>query len=136
MPAAAPDTAPRPRLASWLLAGAVVAAAAALLAGAGWFLAPRWFPELVVRRSPWADPVVRAAVIIELRNVSIGRSNTGALALLRWAHGGPARSAALTAYVFSADPTARRLALQIYLSPNGVADPRSESVTFLHFNSW
>lgn len=48
MPAAAPDNAPRPPLASWLIAGVVVVAALALTGAVLWFILPTVRPALVL----------------------------------------------------------------------------------------
>ncbi|MBA3936695.1 MAG: HEAT repeat domain-containing protein [Planctomycetes bacterium] len=120
MPAAAPDNAPRPRLGPWLITGAVIPAVVVLLAGAAWVLAPRWFPNQVVKYSPWVGPAMRAAVGIESRRHGGG---SGQPPLQMWVGESGERCEALIPYLRGDDLVARRIALVALAGLNGLDRP-------------
>lgn len=104
---AAPDAAPRPRLAPWLIGGALVPVVVAALAGAAWFMVPRMWPTFTIAYSPWISPVMRAELVIAL--VSPGGLDGASLA--NWTSGDPSRVLALSAYLQSPHQLERILTL-------------------------
>lgn len=102
MPAAAPDHAPRPRVASWLMAGAVVVAVGAVLALTAWFGAPVYAPVWVRRYSPWVGPVMRTG-IVDLPYPT----DSAPPPLAEWIRNDPQRCIQLVPYLSSTDHRTR-----------------------------
>jgi hypothetical protein len=115
-----PETPTSRRLAPWLIAGGSIAAGLVLLAGAAWFLAPRWFPDQVLANSPWVGPTMRAAVGIEIRRHGGG---SGPPPLQTWVGVSGERCAALVPYLRGEDPNAKRIALVALAGLNGLGRP-------------
>jgi hypothetical protein len=98
------DQVRRSRAAAWMAGSG--AAGLALIAGLAWFVVPSRFPEFTIAHSPWAAPVMRAAIVIYRRDGST-------LGLQEWSTRDKNHEGAIEFYVKSGDSMERKVAAEV-----------------------